>query len=150
MSDLHITPEDAQNVINLAKKLGDNKNLLTSEDVENVINIAKKFIENEDFNELNDKITYGREFDNFRRIYGDEYIEVIRNIIIEYGVRVQVGGCPPCFAFLARLGGKKVAQKAVQKKAKKKSRRHKLKKRVGKHARSRASEEYDEKKSSWW
>jgi hypothetical protein len=98
---------------------------ITSQDIENVIIQAKKFIEDNNFEELHNNILHNKDFDNFRKIYDDDYVHIIYYIIIEYGntVRVQSGGCPPCIAFIARILGKKVittvAKKGIQKGVKK-------------------------------
>lgn len=116
---------------------------ITEDDVYNVVNLAKKFIANNDLAELNNSILYGSEFDNFRRVYGDDYIEVIHRIIMEYG-HIQVGGCPPCFAFLGRLFGKKAIKKGVEK-ARKRAKRE-----AKEEAKRRAREERDDRKKSWF
>jgi hypothetical protein len=145
---------------------------LTNNDVNNAVELAKKFIVNNDFEELNNNILYGGEFNNFRRIYPDNYVDVIYYIIIEYGDTVQTGGIIPLIlGVVGRKVGQKVGQKVVTKKLKsvtkkkpkdkklkdkkskdKKSKKYKLKKKLSKRAKGHVEEQIEEevKEKSWW
>jgi len=140
---------------------------LTNNDVNNAIELAKKFIVNNDFEELNNSILYGGEFNNIRRIYPDNYVDVIYYIIIEYGDTVQTAGFLPLLAgVFLRIAGKKVVTKVVTKKLKstkgkkpkgkkpkdKKSKKYILKKKLSKRAKSHAEDKIEEevKEKSWW
>ncbi len=132
---------DIINVIitNYGNKVYGIKYELTPSDVKNVIDVVKKS------DTLGDSIFDGHIFDNFRLIYGSEYINIINSIISEYFSSLsQIGGCPPCIAALlpaagsagaviapqlgmlvgrqvAIKGAQKVGQRALMKQMKKKS-----------------------------
>ncbi len=93
---------DIINVIitNYGNKVYGIKYELTPSDVKNVIDAVK----NSDT--LGDSIFDGHIFDNFRLIYGSEYIKIINSIISEYFSSLsQIGGCPPCIAALLPAAG---------------------------------------------
>lgn len=125
---------------------------LTPKDIENVVDLAKQFISDSDYMNLYNNILNNDNLNNFRKIYGDDYIDVIHSIIIEYGtsIHVQSGGCPPCIAFLARIFGKKVGmhviKKGIKSGVKKKSKKIKRgsKKRLKKHVKRRARESFED------
>lgn len=123
-------------------------------DIENVVNLAKKVMHDGNLSELHNSILYDAKFDIFRRVYDDDYIDIIYFIILEYGenVHVQEGGIIP---IIAGLVGKKIAKKALKKgikkglkkpkKIKKKVKKRKITpKKKSKKYLSRAKDVYDE------
>lgn len=47
--------------------------------------------------------------------FGDEYIDKLNMVAMEYLSLTMMGGCPPCVAFIAKLLGKKMLKKGVTK-----------------------------------
>ncbi len=94
---------------------------LTPSDVKNVINVIENNIN------INDSIFDNHIFDNFRLIYGNDYINIIHSIITEYNnSKLQSGGLLPLIPIagaaasslapqIGMLVGRRVAMKGVQK-----------------------------------
>jgi hypothetical protein len=115
-------------------------------DIKNVVELAKKVINDGNLAELHNSILYDKKFDIFRRVYDDDYIDIIYFIIIEYGenVHVQEGGIIP---IIAGIIVKKVAKKGIKKKLKK-SKKEKTPKKKSKKKTPKKKSKKKSKKSS--
>lgn len=126
-------------------------------DIENVVNLAKKVINDGNLAELHNSILHDTKFDIFRRVYDDDYVDIIYFIILEYGenVHVQEGGIIPIIAgIVGRKVIGKVAKKGIKKglkktkKVKKKKIKKKIKKKTPKKKKSKKSSEKAKKHAS--